>query len=70
MTGNRLNIAATQPETSPAGAFVAVPAMLMGVMDAATFQQRLYQWAYEQARQSAQQMRRPAGTPDLFAIMN
>jgi hypothetical protein len=49
--------------------FVAVPAMLMGVPDPATFQQRLYQWAFEQARQSVE-ARRPAPVRDLFAIMN
>jgi hypothetical protein len=47
------------------GAFVAMPAM-MGV---AAFQQQLYHWAYEQAKQSAQ-ICRPAPMHDLFAVMN
>jgi hypothetical protein len=51
------------------GAFMAVPAMLIGVPDPLIFQQRLYQWAFEQARQAVE-ARRPAPTRDLFAIMN
>ncbi len=51
------------------GAFTAVPAMLVGLMDPRTFQQQLYQWAFEQARQTVQ-AHRPTLTRDLFAIMN
>ena len=48
---------------SAAGAFVAVPAMM------GAFQQQLYHWAYEQAKQSAQ-ISPPAPMQDLIAVMN
>ena len=72
MGSNRLNLVNEEVGENQArcgGAFMAVPAMLLGVMDAATFQQRLYQWAFEQARQTVQ-AQRPAPTRDLFAMMN
>jgi hypothetical protein len=49
------------------GAFVAVPAMMGG--GHSHFQQQLYNWAYEQAKQSVQ-ICRPAPLRDLFAVMN
>jgi hypothetical protein len=71
MGSNRLSFTDERAVTSaPGGAgFMAVPAVLLGVMDAATFQRQLYQWAFEQAQQ-ATQASRPAPMRDLFAIMN
>jgi hypothetical protein len=67
---NRISLADEPATAGPpqCGAFTAVPAMLMSVMDAGLFQRQLYQWAFEQA-QHAVQVRRTAAR-DLFAIMN
>ncbi len=46
-------------------AFVAVPAMMAG----GAFQQQLYYWAYEQAKQTLEAAR-PAPVRDLFSVMN
>jgi hypothetical protein len=51
-------------EEMAVGAFVAVP-----VGAAGSFQQQLYHWAYEQAKQ-ATQAARPRPIRDLFAILN
>jgi hypothetical protein len=52
-------------EELSAGAFIAVPvAMSAGAV--ASFQQQLYLWAYEQAKQAT----RPAPLRELFAILN
>jgi hypothetical protein len=70
MLGNRLNLyeeRTLDDRGGFSGAFVAMPAAMFGVPVAASFQQQLYQWAFEQARQTVQ-ARRPAC--DLFAIMN
>jgi hypothetical protein len=72
MGSNRLSFEAAQTAETPAsqpGAFMAMPAMLVGVMDAASFQRQLYQWAFEQARQTVE-AQRPNRMRDLFAIMN
>ena len=45
--------------------FVAVPAMMTG----GAFQQQLYHWAYEQAKQTLEASK-PAPLRDLFAVMN
>jgi hypothetical protein len=69
---NRLSLVdegAAPSQATPVGAFMALPAMLVGVMDAATYQRQLYQWAYEQARHTVE-ARRPSPIRDLFAIMN
>ena len=46
-------------------AFVAVPAVMAG----GAFQQQLYHWAYEQAKQTLEASP-PAPLRDLFAVMN
>jgi hypothetical protein len=73
MGSDRFTFAAEQfADNQPAvygPAFTAVPAMMLGVMNAAACQQQIYQWAFEQARQTVQ-ARRPAPIRDLFAIMN
>jgi len=50
-------------------AFVAVPAMMTGAPADGVFQQQLYHWAYEQAKQTLE-ARQPAPMRDLFAVMN
>jgi hypothetical protein len=45
--------------------FVAVPAMIAG----GGFQQQLYHWAYEQAKQTLDAAK-PAPVHDLFSVMN
>ena len=72
MGSNRLSLGSevvTENQAQCGTAFMAVPAMLLGMMDAATFQQRLYQWAFEQARQTVQ-AQRPGPVRALFAMMN
>ena len=54
MGSNRIRLDEDQAAAMPAPGFMAVPAMLLGVMDAGTFQRQLYQWAYEQAQQAVQ----------------
>jgi hypothetical protein len=49
-------------------AFAAVPAM-MGAPAGGAFQQQLYHWAYEQAKQTLE-ANKPAPVRDLFAVMN
>jgi len=51
-----------------AAAFVAVP-VAMSAGAAGSFQQQLYHWAYEQAKQ-ATEAARPAPVRELFAILN
>jgi hypothetical protein len=46
-------------------AFVAVPVMMAG----GAFQQQLYHWAYEQAKQTLE-AGSPAPVRDLFSVMN
>jgi hypothetical protein len=70
MGSNRLSFTDERAVTNtPGGGFMAVPAVLLGVMDAGTFQRQLYQWAFEQAQQAVQ-VNRQAPMRDLFAIMN
>lgn len=72
MGTNRLSFSGDEPAVAsapPPGGFMAIPAMLLGVMDAGAFQQQLYQWAFEQARKTVQ-ANQPAPMRDLFAIMN
>jgi hypothetical protein len=72
MWGKRLSLGDEQSVAGRSGfvgGFMAVPASLLGATAPATFQQQLYQWAFEQARQ-AMPARRPAPMRDLFAIMN
>ena len=71
MGSNRLSFSDERTVASPpaSGGFMAVPAMLLGVVDAGAFQRQLYQWAFEQAQQTVQASR-PAPMRELFAIMN
>jgi hypothetical protein len=72
MSCNRLNLSevtAVQERMGLSGGFVAMPAIWFGVPDAVSFQRQLYQWAFEQARQTVQ-AHRAASIRDLFAIMN
>jgi hypothetical protein len=67
MLGNRMHPDNGQwvvTEEVAVGAFVAVPLSAVG-----SFQEQLYHWAYEQAKQ-ATQVSRPSAVPDLFAILN
>jgi hypothetical protein len=68
MWANRHNDRVVAGEEVSAGAFVAVPvAMSAGAVG--SFQQQLYLWAYEQAKQ-ATEAARPAPVRELFAILN
>ena len=71
MRSNRLSFDDERTVASPPvnAGFMAVPAALLGVMDAGAFQRQLYQWAFEQAQQTVQASR-PAPMRELFAIMN
>ncbi len=71
MGSNRLSLGSPHTSATPVAAtgFMAVPAVLLAVMDARAFQRQLYQWAFEQAQQAVQASR-PAPMRELFAIMN
>lgn len=66
MWGNRIDVADERVAMTGREGFVAIP-VLFGMPGG--FQQQLYHWAYEQAKQSLT-VAQPARLPDLFAIMN
>jgi hypothetical protein len=71
MWASRLKLQDEQSGTIEEGAmaFMAVPAMMTGTPAGGAFQQQLYHWAYEQAKQTLEASK-PAPVRDLFAVMN
>jgi hypothetical protein len=72
MSSERFSLEDKDVTTSQPGfgaAFVAMPALMAGVVDAASFQRELYKWAFEQAQQMVR-VSRPSPMRDLFSIMN
>ena len=64
MWANRLKLE-DEKRGESAMPFVAVPAMMTG----GAFQQQLYHWAFEQAKQTLEASQ-PAPVRDLFTVMN
>ncbi len=71
MWANRLNV---QDESAGlrqpgAGAFMVVPAAMVGMLAVVPSPQQLYQWAFDRARQEVDRQR-TIRCPELFANLN